>query len=777
MPTWDEWKNTISRHAFQRKTPAATPWQGLVLGNADMGATIFGPAHQLTFRLSKLDLWDARWNEENYKHPLPLSKFKEFVFEESRKLQPGQTVPMDLNDCWQGRGTTTPCLRMAADLTVRVALSQPMAIPTTQRLGMEDGLYEARFPIGWWPNPPHVVCRAFISWRRNVLALRLTNPKGQVVVSLWRDPLGGRTWEALSGGPPLQGAAEASYQRDPRVGALPPSELAVDGHRTTLWQVIPGDAHCPERGFAVSAVCPEQAFFIEPSGQAAIEMGPGTEATIYLTVASEMEAPDARGRAVAVSQQAAGDGWDTLYAEHAEGWKRFWTRSRVALSDEALERCWVRETYAQACRARTGRPSPGLWGVSIPLDSPAWRGDRHNNFPEFASLFWGDFAANHEAQLLNYTEFVRGYLPTARRVAREVFECEGGAYYPHCYIDGTELYWFHFVWARSLYVNAIHAQNCWWHYQYYGGLDFLREMAYPVMRECADLYVELIKKNPPGDYTFWPTIAAEIRGWTKDFELNKNAIEDLAFIKFLLRATLEASETLDVDAPGRAAWRDILEHLPAYPTIVLDGKEEFTDFAGQSERPKYNLSTPLAPLWPAEDPDIMRDPRLRAIAVNTLGACAWTDIGRRLAGGIRLGLPEAARAELLDQRVPLDDLDQGFLGTERIKGTPFLIQEMLISSWDGVIRLFPAWPIDREARFADLRAKGAFLVSAACAAGEVRDVTLLSERGNPARVLPPWRAARVVRAADGAPVETTREDGILRFDTQAGESYRLQAEG
>ena len=41
------------------------------------------------------------------------------------------------------------------------------------------------------------------------------------------------------------------------------------------------------------------------------------------------------------------------------------------------------------------------------------------------------------------------------------------------------------------------------------------------------------------------------------------------------------------------------------------------------------------------------------------------------------------------------------------------IQEMLLQSWDGILRIFPYWPDDREARFEGLRARGAFLVSAA----------------------------------------------------------------
>jgi hypothetical protein len=127
MLDWPEIKSILGRHGYARNTPAATPFQGWLLGNADMGATIFGPSHKLTFRLSKLDLWDARWNEENYNHPLPLTPFKEFVFGESGKLQSGESIDMPLNDSWQGRGTTYPCLRMAAQCP-RLAIQDTQAL-------------------------------------------------------------------------------------------------------------------------------------------------------------------------------------------------------------------------------------------------------------------------------------------------------------------------------------------------------------------------------------------------------------------------------------------------------------------------------------------------------------------------------------------------------------------------------------------------------------------------------------------------------------------------
>jgi len=57
------------------------------------------------------------------------------------------------------------------------------------------------------------------------------------------------------------------------------------------------------------------------------------------------------------------------------------------------------------------------------------------------------------------------------------------------------------------------------------------------------------------------------------------------------------------------------------------------------------------------------------------------------------------------------------------------VTEMLLQSHEGVIRFFPCWPKDQDARFGTLRARGAFLVSAELKNGIVSGVNVTSEKG------------------------------------------------
>ena len=63
------------------------------------------------------------------------------------------------------------------------------------------------------------------------------------------------------------------------------------------------------------------------------------------------------------------------------------------------------------------------------------------------------------------------------------------------------------------------------------------------------------------------------------------------------------------------------------------------------------------------------------------------------------------------------------------------VLDMLIESWGGTIRIFPACPSQwQDAMFHDLRAEGAFLVSAGRKGGKTQWVRIKSLAGEPCRV-------------------------------------------
>jgi len=102
---------------------------------------------------------------------------------------------------------------------------------------------------------------------------------------------------------------------------------------------------------------------------------------------------------------------------------------------------------------------------------------------------------------------------------------------------------------------------------------------------------------------------------------------------------------------------------------------------------------------------------------------------------------------------------------------------MYAAEFRGHLSLFPNTQGLGQARFRDLRAVGAFLLSASYDGKMVSNVTLLSEKGATAKLVNPWpkRQLKVTRVKDGQPITVSVKGGIVQFPTQAGERYRLES--
>ncbi len=107
---------------------------------------------------------------------------------------------------------------------------------------------------------------------------------------------------------------------------------------------------------------------------------------------------------------------------------------------------------------------------------------------------------------------------------------------------------------------------------------------------------------------------------------------------------------------------------------------------------------------------------------------------------------------------------------------PAVINECMMQSYTGTLRLFPNTQNLGPARFESLRAAGAFLVSAAHDGNKVTHLSVLSEKGSAMRLAKPWsgREVRVMRVRDGHGVAVKVEDQIVAFDTEPGEGYRIE---
>jgi hypothetical protein len=207
----------------------------------------------------------------------------------------------------------------------------------------------------------------------------------------------------------------------------------------------------------------------------------------------------------------------------------------------------------------------------------------------------------------------------------------------------------------------------------------------------------------------------------------------------------------------------------------------------------YNVPNGISTVFPGEDHGLHSSPEHYQIAVNSYHN-QRNEGGNELVflnlAGARLGqldlerfkrqidyclLPNGTCTDKLlesggrySDTTPFDYMGSMGIWFENF-ALPVVINECLMQSYNGIIRFFPNWPLDKRAEFLTLRAVGGFLVSAAAGEGKIHWIEIYSEAGSPLRIYNPWSKARCIRSIG----EETLTGDILALETEKGEKIRL----
>ena len=353
--------------------------------------------------------------------------------------------------------------------------------------------------------------------------------------------------------------------------------------------------------------------------------------------------------------------------------------------------------------------------------------------------------------------------------------------------------------------------------------SFLAQRAYPLVTEVVDFFLSYVTPNAAtGALDILQSCAQEICGGGPDGESNPH--HDIAYLQAMLRVLLRWSAQLGIDADRRPVWQNLLDKLAPLPTgttragasVWLEADDTQAHFL--SNAAAYSIVY-YAALHPAQTVSLSSDAATLATAWNTVEAVNAVN-GYRPVNGLCMAWPPATRcagsaraAAVLDSfeaalRATMNENfypDLGGGGVEQFGATE-AVNGALLQSQEGFLRLFPMWPDDtgENASFATLRARGAFLVSAAFAGGAVvAPVTILADDGadggrsapttsqrncsllDPwaAAAPPPWKAPLVRDAASGAAVEVVADPAwvgqlpVWLFAASGGGRYTLWPAG
>jgi alpha-L-fucosidase 2 len=543
-----------------------------------------------------------------------------------------------------------------------------------------------------------------------------------------------------------------------------------------------GQADSDHFGYTLTATVEGAPFTTAALGgnKVRVSIEPRPSYTIWIACATRINAPDhdSIARAKAALQETVAAGYPDTSRRYQAFWSEFWGRSFVQYSNakgdaDYLENVYYLATYMIAAGAYGDYPFHFINGVfRATQDKTKWSN---------AYWYWNQRDVYHSFLASNHADVTRVFnrLYTRNRAALESLTSSrygiSGLWVPETMgwngsADGTT----GSDYTKNIFsTGAEAAANLYAEYASTNDDTHLKDAVYPFLRGVAQFYRQkLTRDSGTGEY-FMESSNAHETYWNV-----KNAITDLAAVRSVFPLAIRTSEALGLDADLRPQWQDVLDHLVAYPS---DGSVYLANAppAAQS-RNGENVACEL--IWPYGVTGIGAPDY--TLAVNTWKkrpspyGNVWANDAIQAA---RLGLGDETNQGLkrmLEQyaKYPnaMTDNTNGvfeYLGVHLIA-----MNESLLQSYDGKLRVFPALPVDESfvARFT-LLAQGGFLVSSERERGDVKYVGLKSLYGKPIKLVNPWpKSAVQVRAVADDRIVSASDQAELAFETTANAVYVVE---
>ncbi len=493
---------------------------------------------------------------------------------------------------------------------------------------------------------------------------------------------------------------------------------------------------------------------------------------VAVTIATSGDGADPVRIARTRLRRAMQQGYAPTVRRHREWWQRYWTStSSVSVPDTALQSHLDFVQYLYAAGARSGAPPIPLQGVWTADGGtlPPWKGDLHNDL-NTQMTYLAAHAAGADDAMRGWLEYNWKLLPSYRRFARDFYGTPGAAIPGVMALDGSPLGgWGQY--SLSPTMGLWVAQSFHLHWRYTRDARFLRERAYPFVAELGRATQALLVRGEDGRLRLPLSTSPEIFDNSMRAWLPSMSNFDLALLHWTFEALDEMATALG-DSTAAAAWRATGN---AVQPLVIDSVTHTLPFAAglpyaESHR-HFSHAMAVHPLSLLT----INNPRDSVVVQRSLdelqrfGSDWWTGYSFVWYSAMlaRAGRGEEAlqnletyrRAFILPNGFHANG-DQTKSGLSKYTYRPVTLEgnflalhaahEMLLQSWGGVVRVFPAvsarW---RDVSFRELRVEGGYRVSATRVAGRTTQVRVVSSVPGVLRLRDPF---------DGAPVRWNRGD-------------------
>lgn len=426
--------------------------------------------------------------------------------------------------------------------------------------------------------------------------------------------------------------------------------------------------------------------------------------------------------------------------------------------DSQLKSLWFNlGRYSIISASRKGTLPSNLQGVWNHFESAPWNANYQSNI-NLQEMYWSCGPTNLPECQESYTDWIKTLLVPGRKVAQAYYGTEGWVTHATTNIWGYTSPGVDLMWGIYPVAAAWHCRHLWDQYVFTTDKNYLKETAYPIMREAALFYLHNLQQTKDG-LCFVPGVTAEhgielgkegrpVTYSTLSGESNKNKVyltpcfQDIEMIYDLFSNVIRADEALGTQDQ---LVEEIKEARSKLIPLKIGRYGQLQEWIIDADNPRdHHRHIPhLYALYPGEMITAATTPELFAAAKKSLDMrgdgvykSRWPHSGGNWSSAWRI----ACRARLFEgeraihifnemiREVGFENMmssQSGNFQVDAMMATPGLFAELLLQSHDECLHLLPALPSEwPEGEVKGLVARGGYKVSLKWKYGQLQHASI-----------------------------------------------------